>query len=124
MKHFVAAMAVAIGLLSTLAALKNRTILRWLVLLEFSDLMLDILHGFLALYLVDVMLLAPATAAFYLTVYTGIGLVGDFLLIPFLEHAEGLDYLRVSVITECILFPLFLLADQTWLKLTLLCFIG
>jgi FSR family fosmidomycin resistance protein-like MFS transporter len=104
--------------------LKNWTVLRWLVLLEFSDLMLDILHGFLALYLVDVMQLSPANAAFFLVVYTGIGLIGDFFLIPFLERVKGLDYLRVSVIVECILLPLFLLATQVWLKLTLLGFIG
>ena len=98
--------------------------LRWLVLLEFSDLMLDILHGFLALYLVDVMNLSVANAAVVLTLYTGIGLVGDFLLIPVLERIQGLDYLRLSVIVECILLPCFLLSSVLWLKLTLLAFIG
>ena len=112
------------GLFSAFYALKNFTVLRWLVLLEFSDLMLDILHGFLALYLVDVMQLTPANAAFYLTGYTAIGLAGDFFLIPFLERIKGLDYLRVSVVIECILLPLFLTVTQTWLKLLLLAFIG
>lgn len=112
------------GLRSAFTALKNWTVLRWLILLEFSDLMLDILHSFLALYLVDVMQLTPANAAFYLTAYTGIGLVGDFLLIPFLERVKGLDYLRVSVVMECILFPAFLLVKITWLKLVLLALIG
>jgi FSR family fosmidomycin resistance protein-like MFS transporter len=107
-----------------LSAFKNRAVLRWLLLLEFSDLMLDVLHGFLALYLVDVMNLSVANAAFVLTIYTGIGLVGDFLLIPFLERVKGLDYLRLSVIIECILLPLFLLSSSPWLKLTLLGFIG
>lgn len=106
------------------SALKNLSVLRWLLLLEFSDLMLDILHGFLALYLVDVMNLTPANAAFALAVYTGIGLIGDFLLIPFLERVKGLDYLHVSVIIECVLLPLFLLSSSLWLKLTMLAFIG
>jgi FSR family fosmidomycin resistance protein-like MFS transporter len=86
--------------------------------------MLDILHGFLALYLVDVMNLSAANAAFILAVYTGIGLVGDFLLITLLERVKGLDYLRVSVIIEGILLPLFLLSSILWLKLTLLALIG
>ncbi|MFT3893258.1 MAG: MFS transporter [Anaerolineales bacterium] len=43
------------GLRSAFSTLKDWAVLRWLILLEFSDLMLDILHGFLALYLVDVM---------------------------------------------------------------------
>ena len=34
---------------STFAALKNWSIVRWLILLEFSDLMLDVLYGFLPL---------------------------------------------------------------------------
>jgi MFS transporter, FSR family, fosmidomycin resistance protein len=109
---------------TALSALKNRTVLRWLILLEFSDLMLDILHGFLALYLVDIMKLSPAEAAFVLAGYTGIGLIGDFLLIPFLERVKGLDYLRMSVLVECILLPLFLLTSIPWLKLTSLGFIG
>lgn len=112
------------SLLTALAALKNRTVLRWLILLECSDLMLDILHGFLALYLVDVMNLSVANAAFVLAVYTGIGLIGDFFFIPLLERVKGLDYLRVSVIIECILLPLFLLSPIPWLKLTLLALIG
>jgi FSR family fosmidomycin resistance protein-like MFS transporter len=112
------------GLRTALSALRDRNVLRWLILLEFADLMLDILHGFLALYLVDVMNLSVANAAFVLTVYTGIGLVGDFLLIPFLERVRGLDYLRVSVIVECILLPLFLLSSILWLKLALLAFMG
>jgi MFS transporter, FSR family, fosmidomycin resistance protein len=107
-----------------LSALNDRTILRWLILLEFSDLMLDILHGFLALYLVDVMDLSVVNAAFVLTVYTGIGLIGDFLLIPLLERVKGLNYLRVSVMIEFILLPLFLLSSILWLKLALLVFIG
>jgi FSR family fosmidomycin resistance protein-like MFS transporter len=86
--------------------------------------MLDVLHGFLALYLVDVMSLSAANAAFVLAIYTGIGLLGDFLLIPLLERVKGLDYLHISVILECILFPLFLLSSLLWLKLTLLVLIG
>jgi len=101
---------------NALSVLKNLTVLRWLILLEFSDLMLDILHGFLALYLADVMRLSAAHAAFVLVGYTGIGLIGDFLLMPFLDRVKGLDYLRVSVLIECILLPLFLLTSILWLK--------
>jgi FSR family fosmidomycin resistance protein-like MFS transporter len=112
------------SLRTALSALRNRLVLRWLILLEFSDLMLDILHGFLALYLVDVMHLSVANAALVLTLYTGIGWIGDFLLILFLERVKGLDYLRVSVIFESMLLPLFLLSSILWLKLALLAFIG
>jgi len=44
--------------------------------------MLDILYGFLALYFVDVVRVSPAFAALGVAVWTGLGLLGDFLLIP------------------------------------------
>ncbi len=109
---------------STFAALKNWSIVRWLILLEFSDLMLDVLYGFLPLYFVDVAGFTPAQAALSVAVWTGVGLLGDFLLIPLVERMKGLDYLRISVIIELILFPLFLLSSQAWLKLVIIAFMG
>ena len=107
------------GFVSAIRALGNKNILRWLVLLEFSDLLLDVFYGFLPLYFVDVSGFTPAQAAAAVAVWTGVGLVGDFLLIPLLERVKGLDYLRISVILELILFPLFLLAPIPWLKLVI-----
>lgn len=112
------------GLLSALAALKDKAVLRWLILLEFSDLMLDVLYGFLALYFVDVAGVTPASAAVAVAIWTGFGLLGDFLLIPLVERVKGLDYLRVSVILELLLFPIFLLTSIYWLKLVLLGLLG
>lgn len=112
------------GLGSALSSLKDKWVLRWLILLEFSDLMLDVLYGFLALYFVDVARVTPASAAFAVAIWTGFGLLGDFLLIPLVERVKGLDYLRVSVILELILFPLFLLSSIYWLKLVLLGLLG
>jgi len=112
------------SLLSTLSALKDTAVLRWLILLEFSDLMIDVLYGFLALYFVDVASVTPASAAVAVAIWTGFGLLGDFLLIPLVERVKGLDYLRVSVILELVLFPLFLLSSIYWLKLVLLGLLG
>jgi len=108
----------------TFSALKNWTTVRWLVLLEFSDLMLDVLYGFLPLYFVDVARFTPAQAALSVAVWTGVGLLGDFLLIPLVERIRGLDYLRISVIIELILFPIFLLSPQSWLKLIIIGIMG
>ncbi|MGE5249506.1 MAG: MFS transporter [Bacteroidota bacterium] len=112
------------GLRGALTALGDRSVLRWLILLEFSDLMLDVLYGFLALYFVDVAGFTPSLAALSVGVWTGFGLLGDFLLIPLIERVRGLDYLRMSVVLELVLFPAFLLATATWLKLTLLGLLG
>jgi MFS transporter, FSR family, fosmidomycin resistance protein len=112
------------GIRDTLRALKRVEVLRWLVLLEFSDLMLDVLYGFLALYFVDVAGFTFPQAALAVAVWTGCGLASDFILIPLLERIRGLDYLRISVIAELILFPAFLLTTSFYPKLVLVGLLG
>lgn len=107
-----------------LRALQRPSVLRWLVLLEFSDLMLDILLGYLALYWVDVVGATPATAGAAVAVWSGVGLLGDLALIPLLERVRGLTYLRWSVWAELLLYPLFLLMPAHWPKLALLALLG
>jgi FSR family fosmidomycin resistance protein-like MFS transporter len=112
------------GLIEALRALKRGKVVRWLVLLQFADLMLDILHGFLALYFVDVAGVQPEQAALAIAVWTGAGLVGDFLLIPLLEIVSGLKYLRLSAILVLGVFPAFLLVDNWIGKLILIGILG
>lgn len=112
------------GLQDAIGALRRREVVRWLVLLEFSDLMLDVLLGFLALYMVDVGGATPAQAGIAVAAWTGVGLIGDFLLIPLLERVRGLRYLRVSAVLELLLFPIFLLAPGFWPKVAALGLLG
>ena len=112
------------GLRNAFSALRKPDVIRWILLLEFSDLMLDTLLAFLALYFVNVAGLTPQVAALAVAVWTGVGLLGDFLLIPLLEKVSGLAYLRVSVMIELILFPAFLLVPTLALKLILLALLG
>jgi FSR family fosmidomycin resistance protein-like MFS transporter len=105
------------GINKAINALKRGAVVRWLILLEFSDLMLDVLYGYLALYFVDVAGFTAPKAALAVAIWTGFGLLGDFLLIPLLEKVRGLNYLRLSVVVELILFPAFLLFPNPWLKL-------
>ncbi|HEY0081588.1 MAG TPA: MFS transporter [Pyrinomonadaceae bacterium] len=112
------------GALDALRALRRGEVVRWLVLLEFSDLMLDGFHGFLALYFVDVVGTGDAQAGVAIAVWTGVGLGGDLLLIPLSERVRGLAYLRWSALVMLILFPAFLLAPNLSAKLVLLGLIG
>ena len=112
------------GIIDALRALKRFTVLRWLILLEFSDLMLDGLHGYLALYFVDVVGTEEARAAMGVAVWTGVGLMGDFLLIPLLERVRGLTYLRFSAAAELFLYPAFLLVPGLWPKLVIVGLLG
>jgi MFS transporter, FSR family, fosmidomycin resistance protein len=112
------------GFRSAASALKKPDVLRWLVLLEFSDLMLDVLLGFLALYFHDVAGLTETQAAGAVFIWLVVGLFGDLLLIPLLEKVDGLLYLRLSVLLELVLFPAFLLVPSVALKLVLVGLLG
>ena len=112
------------GLKEAFAALRNRTVLRWLVLLQFSDLMLDVLYTYLALYFVNSLEVTPQQAALGVTVWTVVGLIGDFALIPLLERVRGLTYLRISAVLELMLYPAFLLIEPFAAKLIILGIIG
>jgi FSR family fosmidomycin resistance protein-like MFS transporter len=105
-------------------ALRRRAVVRWLVLLEVTDLMLDGLHGFLALYLVDVAGMSGPAAGVAIAAWTGVGLLGDALLIPLLRRVDGLRYLRASAAAVLLLYPTFLLAPGTTPKLVLLAALG
>jgi FSR family fosmidomycin resistance protein-like MFS transporter len=112
------------GIIDALRALRRGEVLRWLTLLQCSDLMLDVLLGFLALYFVDIVGVTPARASAAVAVWTGVGLLGDLLLIPLLERVRGLRYLRLSALVELILFPAFLLIPNVWVKFVLLGLLG
>lgn len=113
-----------LNLLVALRELRRVEVLRWLVLLELADLMLDGLHGFLALYFVDVVGTSTERAGLVIAIWSGIGLVGDLLIIPLLERVRGLSYLRASAAAMLVIFPAFLLAPTLPAKLVLLAFVG
>ncbi len=114
----------AAGLVVAWKALQRREVLRWLALLQFSDLMLDVLYGLLALYFVDVVGVSAGQAALAVAIWTVVGLAGDFLLIPLLEKVRGLSYLRVSAAIMTVLFPAFLLVPPLAGKLVILGALG
>src|ERR1044072_4762440 len=112
------------GVREALRALRRRVVLRWLLLLLLGDFTYDVLRGFLALYFVDVVGAGEGRAALAVVVWTWVGLVGDFLLLPLLERVRGLSYLRVSTAVVSVLFPLMLLAEGFAAKLVLLGLLG
>jgi FSR family fosmidomycin resistance protein-like MFS transporter len=107
-----------------LSALRRRDVLRWLVLLESADLLLDVFHGFLALYLVDVVGVSGAEAALGVAVWTGAGLVGDWLVLLVLRRVDGLAYLRASAAVSLFVYPAFLAVPGLTVKLVLAAALG
>jgi FSR family fosmidomycin resistance protein-like MFS transporter len=116
--------ALADGLKWAFSAVRRPDIMRWLVLLELSDLVGDILTGYLALYLVDVGGASPTQAAFGIGVWTVAGLVGDVMVVALLERMRGLTYLRLNSLASLALLVAFLLASGIELKFVLVALLG
>ena len=107
-----------------LAAVRRREVLRLLLSLEAADLLLDVFHGFLALYLVDAVGQTPSTAALGVAVWTGAGLVGDWLLLPVLHRTTGARVIRGTALLSLVAYPAFLLVAGLGPKLVLLVALG
>jgi MFS transporter, FSR family, fosmidomycin resistance protein len=105
-------------------AAQRNEVIRWLILLQFSDLMLDVLHGYLALYFVDVAHTDAGTAALAVAVWAGVGLAGDAALVRLLERVDGIRYLRVSAAAVAIAYAAFLLAPSVTAKIALVGLLG
>nr|WP_275124852.1 MFS transporter [Aggregatilinea lenta] len=112
------------ALIQAMRAIRQRDVLRWLVLLQASDLMLDILYSLLALYFVDVVGVSGEQAGLAVAVWTGAGLVSDLLIIPLLDRVPGLRILRISALLMAAAYPAFLLVASVPLKIVLLGVLG
>jgi len=107
-----------------LQALRRRAVLRWLVLLQVTDLMGDVLFGFLALYFVDVVHVGPATAGLAVFAWSAAGLAGDLLLVRVLSRVDGVRLLRRSAAAVAIVYVAFLLTSGLWIKIALASVLG
>jgi MFS transporter, FSR family, fosmidomycin resistance protein len=107
-----------------LASLRKGRVLRWLAVLEAADLLIDVFHGYLALYFVDVARVDAGGAALGVAVWTGAGLVGDWLLLSLLRRVRGAGYLRLSAGAALAVYPAFLLVPEYGVKLALVATLG
>jgi MFS transporter, FSR family, fosmidomycin resistance protein len=108
----------------TRAALRDRVVLRWLALLEATDLLMDVFHSYLALYFVDVARVDAGAAALGVAVWTGAGLAGDWALLWVLRRTRGARYLRASAVVTLAAYPAFLLVPDYGVKLALVALLG
>jgi FSR family fosmidomycin resistance protein-like MFS transporter len=106
------------------AALKTPEVVRWLLLSEFANLMLDKFVEVTGIYFSDVVGVGPAAASGAVGVVTFAGLIGGILLVPALEKVRGLSVLRVSAVIVLASYIAFLLAPEPWLKFILIAVIG
>jgi FSR family fosmidomycin resistance protein-like MFS transporter len=101
-------------------AVRDPGLMRWMVLLQLSDLLLDVLTGYLALYFTNVMGLSVAQSGVMLSVLMGASLISNIALIPLLERIPGRSLVRLSAALTALLYPAWLLAPWLWAKILLI----
>jgi MFS transporter, FSR family, fosmidomycin resistance protein len=105
---------------AAVAALRDWSTARWLLLTVVADLLVDVLTGFLALYLVDVAHLPPAVAALAIAIRLGSGLASGAALVWVLDRVADLTVLRFTAVAAALLYPGFLLVPGPAAKLVML----
>lgn len=105
-------------------AFRNSTLVRFVVLTELADLMLDKLYEVTGLYFFDVVGVEIAQTALASAVFTIVGLAGNLLLIPLLERMNGVRVVRLSSVVVIALYSAFLLVPFVWAKYVLIALVS
>jgi MFS transporter, FSR family, fosmidomycin resistance protein len=113
------------GFRAAFNSLKRADVWRWLLLLEFADLMGDVLFSYLALYFVDVGRATETQAGIAVTAWLALGLITDFLFIPFIDRqGDSMKFLRLTAFMEVFAFAIFLLTPGFIPKLVVVVFVN
>ena len=113
------------GFRAAFSTLKRREVWRWLLLLEFSDLMMDVFLSFLALYFVDVAFATDGQAGIAVTIWLALGMLTDFLFIPFIDRQlDSMKFMRMTALFEVVSFSIFLLIPGFIPKLVAIVFVN
>ena len=104
--------------------LRNTEVLRWLLVLQVGDLLLDVLLSYIALYFVDVVGFGAAEAGAAVATVTVAGLIGEGGMLLLLRKMSGLRYLRASAVLAIPAFTAFLLLPSPLAKMAGLAVVG
>jgi predicted MFS family arabinose efflux permease len=103
-----------------LRAVRYPDVARWLILLQIADLLLDVLTGYIGIYLVDVARASATLAAIGVAIRLAAGLAGDAAWVVGAHRLSGLAALRASAVAACALYPALLLLPWLGAKLAVL----
>ncbi len=105
-------------------AFRNSELIRFVLLTELADLMLDKLYEVTGLYFHDVVGVDFTQAALASAIFTIVGLVGSIVLIPLLERVNGIRILRMSSVIVIVFYVAFLLVPFVWAKYALIALVS
>jgi FSR family fosmidomycin resistance protein-like MFS transporter len=109
---------------SLILALRSRALIKWVILTELADFMLDKLLEVTGLYFHDVAGVSLPAASAVVTVSTIAGLIGSFALVPLLEKINGVRVLRVSAFIVLFAYAALLVIPIVWVKVVLIAVIS
>lgn len=113
------------GFRSAFSALKRKEVWRWLLLLEFADLIMDVFLSYMALYFVDVGRATETQAGIAVTIWLVMGMIMDFAFIPFIDRQpDSVKYLRITAVLEVFAFAAFLLLPGLISKIVAIIFVN
>lgn len=113
------------GFRAAFSALKRAEVWRWLLLLEFADLMMDVFLSYMALYFVDIGRVTETQAGIVVTIWLILGMIMDFAFISFIDRQpDSIKYLRVTAVLEVFAFAIFLLVPGLTLKIVAIVFVN
>lgn len=102
-----------------LPIIRSRRMLRWFILLDLSDLLLDVYIGYAALYFADIVQLEVAQVSLVIGAMMGAGLLANLALVPLLERYPGRPLVRLSAAVTAVLYILWLAIPGMWIKVGL-----
>jgi FSR family fosmidomycin resistance protein-like MFS transporter len=105
-------------------AVTDPALLRWFVLLELSDMLLDRFTLYVPLYFTDVVGVSAAQASLVASLLMLSGLASDFLTVRLLERMPGRRLVRISGALVALLYAVWLWLPGIFTKLILLVLIG
>ena len=100
-------------------SIKNIKLMRWFILLNLSDLLLDVYLSYSALYFADVAGFTPAQVSLMMGALMAAGLAANIVLIPLLERVNGRRLVRVTAVAAGAAYTAWLLAPWAWAKIIL-----
>jgi len=100
-------------------ALKNPQLMRWYILLDLSDLLLDVYISYAALYFADAVGFTPAQVGLMMGALMAAGLAANVALIPLLERVPGRRLVRLTALLAGLAYAAWLLVPWIWAKIIL-----
>ncbi len=101
------------------SALRAPGLLRWFILLQLADLLLDVYTGYAALYFADVVHFSQAQVSLMVGALMAVGLLSNLALVPVLERVPGRKLVRTSAAAAAVLYAAWLILPWVWAKVGL-----